>query len=627
MKSSLQPSDYRSYFFSVLKIFLYWLIIFIINRVAFIGFFHEKYSGISLVHIAASFFHGFKLDVATTCYIITVPLIVLVLQQVVAINFFKPFLFVYSIMVLVADTFISVFDLGIYHDWHVHLNYRAISYLRYLDDAAAFSDSHENFLLAVMMIVQIVPGIILLILFFRRSQFRFPWNRKSIIPGVLIHAALFPLLFLGIRGGTQLIPVNESSAYFSSVPVLNDAALNVLWNAGKKLMDDKESLHSNPYQFFPQQEADSIVRHLYSAKKDSVIAVLKTDRPNIVLFVLESFTADIFETLGGEKGVTPNLDSVIHHGLLFTNIYSQGYRTDQGLADVFSGFPATPNFSVMMQPEKYPGLSFLPKVLKDAGYHNSFYYGGELGFANMKAYLLQSGISDLHDKSSYNKDEMNAKWGAHDEFVFRKQAKETGEERQPFFSVVLSLSSHEPFQVPMVAKFPGDDLPSKFKSCCYYTDHCIGEYLQSVSKTEWYKNTLFIFVADHGHILPRNRNPEEAARFHIPIIFYGDVLKPEFRGATISNIGMQSDLPSTILSQLRLPNKQFQWSNDLLNFYRKNFAYYSFDAGIGFVNDHGAMRYDFSNAKPDISGKDFSQKDINEGKAFLQELFGEYVSF
>jgi len=145
------------------------------------------------------------------------------------------------------------------------------------------------------------------------------------------------------------------------------------------------------------------LKELYAPKKDSVISVLTTNRPNIVLFVLESFTADVFEALGGEKGVTPNLDSTLHHGILFNNIYSQGYRTDQGLADVLSGFPATPNFSIMMQPEKYPKLPFLPKILSDAGYHNSFYYGGELDFANMKAYLLQSGISDLHDKSSYSK--------------------------------------------------------------------------------------------------------------------------------------------------------------------------------------------------------------------------------
>lgn len=627
MKSSLQSSSYHSYFFALLKIFLYWLIIFFINRVTFIGYFHREYSGISLTQIAASFIHGFRLDVSMACYIVTVPFAVLLLQQITTIPFFKPFLFVYSILVLIVDALISVFDIGIYHHWHTHLNYRAINYLHYLDEATAFSDSHENILFTVLLIVQIIAGIFLLILFFRRSSFRFPWNRRSIVPGILLHAAIFPLLFLGMRGGAQLIPINESSAYFSSEPVLNDAAVNVFWNAGKKFVGDRESLHSNPYRFFRQQKADSIVRHLYSTKKDSIVRILKTDRPNIVMFAMESFTADVVGVLGGEEGVTPNLDSLARHGLLFTNIYSQGYRTDQGLANLFSGFPAIPHFSVVMQPEKYPKLSYLPKALAGAGYHNSYYYGGELGFANIKAYLLQSGISDLHGKSSYTKDEMNAKWGAHDEFVFRKQAIEAGEKRQPFFSVILTLSSHEPFEVPMVPKFPGDDLPSKFKSCCYYTDQWIGRYLQSVSKTEWYKNTLFIFVADHGHILPRNRQPGEQARFHIPLIFYGDVLKPEFRGAAISNIGMQSDLPGTILSQLNLPHDQFHWGNNLLNFYRGNFAYYSFDDGIGFVKDGGSMRYDFSNAKTDISGKDFSQKDVDEGKAFLQVLYEEYISY
>jgi len=87
---------------------------------------------------------------------------------------------------------------------------------------------------------------------------------------------------------------------------------------------------------------------------------------------------------------------------------------------------------------------------------------------------------------------MNAKWGAHDEFVFRKQAREISQKEQPFFSVILSLSSHEPFEVPMKPQFPGDDVPSKFKSCCYYTDKSIGEYLKSVSAESWYKNTLFI---------------------------------------------------------------------------------------------------------------------------------------
>jgi len=628
LKTSLPSVSYKGFYLFLVKLFFYWLVVFWLQRLSFIIFFHDYFSGQTFSGIIATFFHGFKLDLSAICYIVTIPIFVLMIQQFFRFNFFKVFLFTYSIIVLLVAGFISVFDMGIYHDWHTHVNYRAINYLNYVYEASAFSDPHEDNQLTTIMIVQVVVGIVLLILFFRKSQFRFPWSKYSFLPGAISFIIIFPLLFLGMRGGRQLIPINESSAYFSSSKILNDAAVNVTWNAVKKFTDNKASLQSSPYQFMPESEAEDLVKQLYIPKKDSVISVLTTDRPNIVLFVLESFTADVFEALGGEKGVTPNLDTVLHQGILFTNIYSQGYRTDQGLACVFSGWPATPNFSVIMQPEKYHGLSFLPKELADAGYHNSFYYGGELDFANMRAYLLNAGISNAHDKSDYPANEMNAKWGAHDEFVMKKQASEISNEQQPFFSVILSLSSHEPFQVPMAPQFPGDDIPSKFKSCCYYTDHCIGNYLQSVKNEPWYKNTLFIFVADHGHIYPRNRKFDEPARFHIPIIFYGEVVKPEFRGKEISNVGMQMDLPATILSQLHLSNKDFPWSNDLLNFYRNDFAYYSFDSGIGWVNDHSSFQHYFESKNTVYqSDPEDSTAWLNMSEAFLQRLYGEYISF
>src|SRR4030095_4183199 len=97
-----------------------------------------------------------------------------------------------------------------------------------------------------------------------------------------------------------------------------------------------------------------------------------------------------------------------------TKIYSQGFRTDQGLAAILSAFPSQPNFSIIMQPEKSQHLHFLSRVLADAGYYNTFYYGGELGFANMKAFLLDAGFQNLVDKNSFAADEMSAKWGAHD---------------------------------------------------------------------------------------------------------------------------------------------------------------------------------------------------------------------
>ena len=208
------------------------------------------------------------------------------------------------------------------------------------------------------------------------------------------------LLFLGIRGGWQLIPINESSAYFSDRQPVNDAGVNTLWYVGKQLIAQRRALNTNPYQFLPSQDAQQRVAALYKKDEDP-IQILNTTRPNIVLIILESFTADIIHPIGGDSGITPNLDTIIHNGLVFSNIYSQGFRTDQGLVSVLSGFPAQPNFSIIMQPEKSQHLATISQQLKDSGYHLSFYYGGELGFANMKSYLLHAGFDDLHGKEIF----------------------------------------------------------------------------------------------------------------------------------------------------------------------------------------------------------------------------------
>ena len=108
------------------------------------------------------------------------------------------------------------------------------------------------------------------------------------------------------------------------------------------------------------------------------------------------------------------------------------------------------------------------------------------------------------DKNSFDQKDMNSKWGAYDALVFNRQLKELNQTKQPFFSTILSLTNHEPFEVRGKAKFGTKDNIAKFKSTAYYTDSCINEYLIEAKKQEWFKNTLFIFIADHGHPLPKS---------------------------------------------------------------------------------------------------------------------------
>ena len=163
------------------------------------------------------------------------------------------------------------------------------------------------------------------------------------------------------------------------------------------------------------------------------------------------------EPLIGDKGVTPFFTSLCDSGLLFTNIYATGRRTDQALPSVISGFPAQPDHSIIRYTDKTEHLPCFTHYFKRKGYTLSFYYGGELGFANMNSYLLYSGFENIISKDAFPSSAMNSKWGAHDEFVFEKILTDIRSEKTPFLSMVLTLTSHEPYEIPRKDYIKGSD--------------------------------------------------------------------------------------------------------------------------------------------------------------------------
>src|SRR5690606_35203046 len=143
---------------------------------------------------------------------------------------------------------------------------------------------------------------------------------------------------LGIRGGWGISPMNPSKVYFSEKPILNHSALNTNWLLLSNYL--KKADNKNHYQYFSKEESKNRVKALYPKTSDSTTHILATNKPNIVLFILESFTADVVKELGGEENVTPAFSKLINEGLLFTNIYSSSDRTDKGLIAILSGFPS-----------------------------------------------------------------------------------------------------------------------------------------------------------------------------------------------------------------------------------------------------------------------------------------------
>jgi phosphoglycerol transferase MdoB-like AlkP superfamily enzyme len=285
----------------------------------------------------------------------------------------------------------------------------------------------------------------------------------------------------------------------------------------------------------------------------------------------------------------------------------------------------------MKQNDKQERLPAISQELVEKAYSSSFYYGGESEFFNMKSYILSHRYQKLIDKHSFDAKDMNSKWGTYDEKVFLKNLADMDQEKQPFFSTILTLTNHEPFELPSEPHFKGDDVDSKFRSTSFYTDSCLGAYINAAKQKSWYKNTLFVIIADHGHRIPGNLTEYDPDRYRIPLLFFGEVIKPEFKGSRVNKTGSQTDLAATLLKQLNLDSKRYLWSKDLLNPDTPEFAFFNWDNGFGFANKEQIISFDNIGrnmiSKKNLSGSASDSILTKNGKAYMQEVFRQYLEY
>jgi phosphoglycerol transferase MdoB-like AlkP superfamily enzyme len=616
----------------LLKFYFFWVLVFFVNRLVFVLYFIKDFKVAGIKNTLLSFIYGLRLDFSAAAYLFTLPFLVFIMQMFFRKNFYTTFLKIYTCVFLFLISLVSAGDLGIYESWGTRLNMRAISMLAYPTEAYMSMGSSPIVILIIIMIAEFIACYFLFTKILSKfSEWRLPLKLK---PSLYFLVCILCIAFFTgtiIRGGFQQIPVNESSAYFCAVPIANHAAINTPWYITHSYVSKHFSVTKNPYKYLPESQAKQRVAAEYKTFVDTCIPrILNTARPNIVFIQLESFTADVVKELGGDENVTPNLSHLIKNGILFSDIYASGTRTDQGIAALLCGFPAQPLTSIAYQSDKLEHLPFLSIELHRAGYSTSFYYGGELGFGNFNAVAEFGQFEKITSLKNFSKANLFNKWGADDKTMLTRQRAEIQTQMQPFFSYVITLSSHEPFTVPMKTVFTGDDVADKFKNACYFTDKALGEYFNAIKNTNWYKNTLFVLVADHGHQLPKNRRFDEPAKYHIPLIFFGDVIKPEYRGTVVTGSGSQTDVAATLLHQLNLSAAKFKWSNDLLQRNRKPFAFYTFDNGFGWVTNTDSLAYD-ERAKQIIYASQNLQKNGNEallnGQAYLQCMTDEYLKY
>ncbi|WP_138475153.1 LTA synthase family protein [Dyadobacter bucti] len=597
---------------------LLWIVLFQFFRILFLIYHHKKTLELPSSLWVSSAWHGLQMDISFTGYILVIPTMLIAFTARSWSWYYKT-LKVFSAVVSSLIVFLVVADLELFRAWGFRIDGSSLHYLKTPAEALASMGSSPVFSLLLLFMILVLLVNRLLGTVIKRSVPSF--QKTAFTVNFIVFLILTGSLIIPIRGGFQLAPMNESTVFFSTKSFANYAAVNVPWNYVASLVNATYS-KKNPFLYSDEKEAERIVSSFYKAVGETE-QLINTEQPvNVVVIIWESFTAKVVAGLNGVKNVTPQFDRLSKEGILFTNMYASGNRSDKGMVAILSGYPAQPTQSIIKIPKKTVSLPSLPKTLKNAGWYTSFYYGGETEFANMKSYFLQQGFDKITDKNDFDKADMNSKWGAHDHIVLDRLLADLDKKKQPFFSSVFTLSSHEPFEVPVKTVIQGNDSEHLFLNAHHYTDASIGDFIEKAKTKPWWKNTLVVIIADHGHPLPETQKTKPS-EFHIPMLWLGGVL--EKKGVRIDSLCSQTDFAATLLNQLHVPSTSFKWSNDIMKKGRVPFAYFAFSNGLGWMKPQGfIVRDNIGGNITENSGVLKSYEEKN-GKAYLQASFTDYL--
>jgi len=597
---------------------LFWLVYFFAARLIFILVQHRNSFDSSLPGLFGTFIHGIKLDISTTSYYLIMPLLFSIPWIWLRSEWYRASIRWYTFLLIVFSSSIVVADATLYTYWGFRMDYTPFFYLKTPGEAMASGTTGE-ILLFFTAIVLISSAFVYLYKRFIDKLFIVKEKVKLRLVWTIVMMILFGSLIIPMRGGFGVAPINAGSVYFSPEMFLNHAAVNAVWNVGTTTFTHKPV--KNPYVYLNSDEAAQMVDSLTTAKGIPP-KILSTERPNVIFIILESFSGYLIGPMGGDSLVTPNLNRYIKEGILFSEFYASGNRTDKAMPAILNAYPAQPAQSIIKEPRKSQSLPGLVRIFNGLGYNSSFWYGGEIDFANFNSFVIGSGFNTIVTMDDFDPKDYNSKWGVHDHVMFKALADSMKSIREPFLKVVLTLSSHEPFDVPMEPVFRGEDQLTKYRNSVYYADKHLGEFLDWARTTAWWNNTLVIMLADHCCRISEEIPVYSQEIFRIPMVWAGGALKES--GGKITKPGSQVDIPETLLNQLGLKG-DFPFGKDLLSAASNPFAFYTYNEGFAFITDTSAVIFDKKLNQAVLKkgkGSDIAEK---FGKAYLQVLFDDYL--
>lgn len=546
--------------FSVLGLYI---VLSFLTRIIFL-IWSAKDAGFNLPYLLRAFLTGFIFDLAAGLSFLLLYAVYLLLfpKKWIGSLADKIFTYGYLSLILVITFFSLMAEFPFWDEFGVRFNFIAVDYLIYTYEVV--SNINQSYPLPLIITVLMTLIIGTLILLHKTGTFRNTFSDKRSIRTRAAYA--LPVLLTAFL---LLTVMKNKQADFSNNLVINEVGKNGVFSFFAAFRSN-ELDYDTFYPKLEEKEAYRLLKktllqenqHYLSEQGDDISRITKGSNeihPNIILVAIESFSGDFLKAFGNEDNLTPNYDSLASQSIFFTNLYATGTRTVRGMEALTLCVPPTPGNSIVRRPGNQ-GIFSIATILREKNYHPYFIYGGDGYFDNMNNFFGGQGfdivdrdrgnpLSDKIETHRYNiaDDEVSFEnaWGICDEDIYKqaiRYADKSSTDNTPFFQFVMTTSNHKPYTFPE-GKI---DLPQGNRNAAVkYTDYALGKFIMEAQKKPWFKNTVFVIVADHC-ASSAGKWEINIDKHHIPAIIYNLPHEPK----RIDRLTSQIDLMPTLLGYL-----------------------------------------------------------------------------
>ena len=396
------------------KYYLFWLLLFILEKPVFMLSNRSMMGEVRWQDWFLVPYHAFPMDLSVASYIMVFFGILMVASYFLPSRLIARIADGYTGLLLLVAMVVFGTDLGVFPAWGFHPDKTLFIYLASPKEVLACAPWWVWVFGSLGILAAWGLSFVAYRYWMRGIEaMTHPGTWPKRVGGAALMLLLTAILFLPIRGSVTTSTMNTGRVYFSENQMLNQAAVNPIFNIVESM--SVLQFDTRRYTYMPSAEAETLVADILpaSAKEETSPELLKTKRPDIVFFILESFSQNAWEAM-------PNLRRLAAEGVYFSHAVASSFRTDRGVVAAMSGFPGQPTSSVMVVPAKSRHLPQIGKSLSREGYHLKFWYGGDEDFTNMRSYLISGGFIDRVNDHSFPVAQRLSKWGVPDHILSRK---------------------------------------------------------------------------------------------------------------------------------------------------------------------------------------------------------------